>query len=363
MSISPQGYKLGGAPESENPFWGKGEDESVRKIYATASVDDSTGAPSVSTTKTISGNDITFGFDFTGLKGEVGETGPQGHRGLQGFQGPAGPVGPTGATGATGEAGPVGPTGPTGATGPAGADGFSPEITAVPIDNGYMLHITDSTGTNTISIANGEDGAPGKDGVGVPAGGTTNQILVKDSLGNYATSWRTLRANPVTWVDSDVYGYPNLYGVDSIIPADITKTGTQLRSLGFEINNTTYILSFLDTAELIIPSGEYANQRFFNIDKEISIRPNAIVHNIGQLTVTPQDVSVEPSVTINNIYVGGVSMSTNSISVVLGIGYSIDNMTGYVDAEGQIYNLNYGTEYTNKNIQQRLGVSFDFLLE
>lgn len=193
MSISPQGYKLGGAPESENPFWGQGEDESVRKIYATASVDNSTGAPSVSTTKTISGNDITFGFDFTGLKGEVGETGPQGPRGLQGFQGPAGPVGPTGATGARGPAGPVGETGPAGPTGetgaegpqgPAGTDGFSPEITTVPIDNGYMLHITDSTGTNTISIANGEDGstpdlsatASVDDTTGVPSVSTTKTV-------------------------------------------------------------------------------------------------------------------------------------------------------------------------------------------
>jgi len=54
-------------------------------------------------------------------------------------------VGPTGATGATGA------TGPQGETGPAGADGA--------------------------------------DGVGVPAGGTTGQVLAKASATDYATEW------------------------------------------------------------------------------------------------------------------------------------------------------------------------------
>ena len=68
--ISPQGYKLGEEPKNKNPFWNEGEDSSVDKIYATASVDGGTGTPGVSVTKTVSGNDITFGFDFHNLKGD-----------------------------------------------------------------------------------------------------------------------------------------------------------------------------------------------------------------------------------------------------------------------------------------------------
>ena len=94
--ISPQGYKLGEDPKAKNPFWGEGEDSDVNRIYATATVDDGTGVPSVSTSKTVNGNDITFDFDFHNLKGERG------------------PQGPAGATGATGPAG------------PAGADGYTP---------------------------------------------------------------------------------------------------------------------------------------------------------------------------------------------------------------------------------------------
>lgn len=75
MSISPQGYLMGDDPKSQNPFWGEGEDSDVNKIYATASVDDGTGVPSVTTSKKISGHDITFGFDFHNLKGPQGTAG------------------------------------------------------------------------------------------------------------------------------------------------------------------------------------------------------------------------------------------------------------------------------------------------
>ena len=67
--ISPQGYNLGEEPKSKNPFWdGSGEDSDVNRIYATATVDDQVGTPSVQTTKSIDGHDITFGFNFHNLK-------------------------------------------------------------------------------------------------------------------------------------------------------------------------------------------------------------------------------------------------------------------------------------------------------
>ena len=175
--ISPQGYKLGEEPTSKNPFWGKGEDSDVNRIYATATVDDGTGVPSVSTSKTVSGNDITFGFDFHNLKGERGPQGPAGATGATGPAGPAGadgapgatgatgpqgPEGPKGDTGATGPAGPAGPQGPIGETGPqgpegpkgdpgvAGSDGVSPTARVEQTgDNQATLYVTDANGTTS----------------------------------------------------------------------------------------------------------------------------------------------------------------------------------------------------------------------
>jgi len=180
--ISPQGYKLGAAPGSENPFWGEGEDSDVNKIFATATVDEGTGVPSVTTTKQISGNDITFGFNFHNLKGERGAQGPTGATGATGPAGPAGADGKDGATGATGATGPQGPEGPkgdTGATGPQGeqgeqgekgTDGFSPQIILTPIPEGYHMKIIDATGEQEITIADGKDGATGPQGPEGPAG-------------------------------------------------------------------------------------------------------------------------------------------------------------------------------------------------
>lgn len=201
--ISPQGYKLGAAPGAENPFWGEGEDSDVNKIFATATVDDGTGAPSVTTTKSISGNDITFGFDFHNLKGERGPQGPAGATGATGPAGPAGADGAPGATGATGPQGPEGPKGDTGATGPqgpegpqglpgadgapgatgpegpqgepgpagpqgpAGADGVSPSARVEQTgENEATITVTDASGTTsaTLTGAAGEQGPAGPEG-------------------------------------------------------------------------------------------------------------------------------------------------------------------------------------------------------
>lgn len=177
--ISPQGYKLGEDPTSKNPFWGEGEDSDVNKIYATATVDDETGVPSVSTIKTVSGNDITFGFAFHNLKGERGPQGPAGATGATGPAGPAGADGAPGATGATGPQGPEGPKGDTGATGPAGpkgdpgvagADGVSPTARVEQTgENQVTIYVTDSNGT-TSAVLNGEAGPAGPEGPQGPAG-------------------------------------------------------------------------------------------------------------------------------------------------------------------------------------------------
>lgn len=118
MSISPQGYLMGGDPKSQNPFWGEGEDSDVNRIYATASVDDGVGTPGVSVTKTVKGNDITFDFRFDNLKGAPGAPGTPGA------------------------------PGPKGDTGTPGAPGTTPVITITATQDGDPVTVT-KTGTDT----------------------------------------------------------------------------------------------------------------------------------------------------------------------------------------------------------------------
>lgn len=244
MSISPQGYTLGGDPQNINPFWGEDE-QTTWTIEAEATVDNTSGSPSVNvetetdtTTKT-----KTFTFEFTGLKGEkgdkgdTGEAGPQGPQGIQGIQGEQGPQGiqgeqgPKGDTGATGPQGPKGDTGETGPqgpqgiqgetgpagpqgeqgiqgeTGPAGTDGVTPVISAT-------ASVGTGTGTPSVSVTkSGTDVAPsfaftfdnlkganGTNGQGVPTGGTAGQVLTKVDGTDYNTKWSTPQSgggNPI----------------------------------------------------------------------------------------------------------------------------------------------------------------------
>lgn len=189
--ISPQGYKIGAAPGSENPFWGEGEDSNVNKIFATATVDEGTGVPSVTTTKQISGNDITFGFNFHNLKGERGSQGPAGATGATGPQGPAGADGAQGATGPTGPQGPEGPKGDTGATGPEGPAGPQGEKGADGKDGA-----TGPQGPEGPAGPQGETGAAGaagKDGVSPTA-------MVEQTGENQATIYVTDASGTTTAV-------------------------------------------------------------------------------------------------------------------------------------------------------------------
>lgn len=146
MSISPQGYTLGGDPQNINPFWG--EDEKTNwTIEAEATVNSTSGSPSVNveTETDTTLKQKTFKFEFSGLKGAKGDTGETGPAGPQGIQGVQGETGPQGVQGIQGVQGPKGDTGATGAQGPAG--------------------------------------------VGVPTGGTTGQVLKKKSGTDYDTEW------------------------------------------------------------------------------------------------------------------------------------------------------------------------------
>ena len=117
----------------------------------------------------------------TGATGPTGATGADGYTPVKGVDYFDGATGPTGATGADGYT-PVkgvdyfdGATGSTGLTGATGSTGYTP-VKGVDYFDG-------ATG------ATGLTGATGPSGIGVPSGGSINQVLSKASAGDYDTTW------------------------------------------------------------------------------------------------------------------------------------------------------------------------------
>lgn len=113
-----------------------------------------------------------------GIQGPIGNAGPQGIQGIQGITGDTGPTGPQGLQGIQGVTGNTGTTGDTGPQGPAGTQGIQ----------GIQGPAGD-TGPQGIQGIQGPAGSTGAAGVGVPAGGSTGQVLAKIDGTDYNTQW------------------------------------------------------------------------------------------------------------------------------------------------------------------------------
>lgn len=87
--------------------------------------------------------------------------------------------------GAKGDTGDMGATGATGATGANGDDGLSAYEVAVA--NGFVG--TEAEWLESLQGTDGVNGSDGADGQGVPTGGSTGQVLKKNSASDFDTVW------------------------------------------------------------------------------------------------------------------------------------------------------------------------------
>lgn len=137
---------------------------------------------------------------------------------LVGADGAQGPPGNDGAPGADGAQGPPGNDGAQGPPGNDGADGLSAYEIAVA--NGFvgdeaswLASLVGADGADGAQGPPGNDGAPGVDGSdgatgpagpGLPAGGTTGQMIYKASGTDYDTAWGDAPAGGTGSADGDV---------------------------------------------------------------------------------------------------------------------------------------------------------------
>ena len=323
--ISPQGYKLGEAPDSKNPFWNESEDSDVNKIHATATVDAETGVPGVVTNKSVSGNDITFGFDFHNLKGERGETGatgPVGPKGDTGDVGTTGPKGDKGDIGTTGPKGDTGETGTTGATGPKGDTG----ATGPKGDTGATGPVGPQGETGPI----GPQGPQGTQGVGVPVGGTAGQVLTKVDGTDYNTEWSDSAAGgvgDVTWKHTTVTNiYPQFSHISYLL---LESRDVHFSANAYTMNDTTSGSTYTVSIEWGIqyPANTIiGNKHFLKFSPEMDLTAKEVFVSGNVCGVYAYSVSVsDPSITVT---IGLASFSVNrSYERVF---FYIKSSTGYI---------------------------------
>lgn len=167
-----------------------------------------------------------MGVESDTLKVKIGN-GSTAWTSLQYFtQGVKGDTGATGATGPVGPQGPQGDTGATGATGPANtltvgtvADGATAAATITGVAPNQTLNLTLPKGDT------GATGATGPQGVGVPSGGSTGQLVKKTTGG---TEW----------------GYTNLAELaDAVIATPSTDQVLQFDATGKWKNKTLDVSS------------------------------------------------------------------------------------------------------------------------
>lgn len=157
----------------------RGETGSTPNISASATVDSSTGTPSVNVTKSGTVDNPSFAFAFSNLKGDKGDKGDDGTIGttpdISATASVDSNVGtPSVSVTKSGDIhtpnfnfafsnikGQKGDKGDRGEKGKTGDEGFTPTITTAPTEDGYDITITNSTGSETIEIKNGEDGTVG----------------------------------------------------------------------------------------------------------------------------------------------------------------------------------------------------------
>lgn len=129
-----------------------------------ATVDKTTGTPSVKVTESGTNTAKSFSLAFAGLKGETGE------KGEKGDQGTAAGFGTISAS-------------VDGSTG-------NPSVKVIPSGTNASKNFTFAfTGLKGEPGASGPEGPPGVSGQGVPTGGNPGQILKKLDSSNYSTVW------------------------------------------------------------------------------------------------------------------------------------------------------------------------------
>lgn len=240
----------------------------------------------------------------------------------------------------TGAKGSTGVQGPQGDPGPAGADGVTPTIG----ENGnWYLGETDTgkpsrgeQGLKGDTGDQGPQGLPGPTGPGVPTGGTTGQVLSKNSDSDYDTVWKTL--------ESSSEGIPELIGTqdDPVLLYNIIETGVY-KIVGSYKSTETGVTTNNDGGSLIFyvdkdKEGNIA-QKFWGANAAFRMNARVALAFSGgaeKLKTTAFDVYA----TVSNLQSDGASKFVDALTLRNSIGYNNKNSLQTTDKSSLVAAIN-----------------------
>jgi hypothetical protein len=148
-----------------------------------------------------------------------------------------------------------------------------------------------STGAAGATGAAGSAGAVGATGPGVATGGTTGQVLTKNSATNYDTSWSTVSSGGMTMTDFKTSSYTA--ASNEVVLCNATNGGFNVALPASPANNDRVTVKKIDGTNNIVTisnHGEY-NQytKLLSSDQAITFQYSSAVgwRSVGDRTVAP----------------------------------------------------------------------------
>ena len=234
-----------------------------------------------------------------------------------------------------------GPTGPQGPIGPQGPRGYAATIqvysttTGLPgtnasvtnagsINDAYLQFviprgdqgIQGATGATGATGPTGPQGPQGIPGVGIPAGGTTGQILYKVSNTNYDVNWENVPVIGVTSFQTSLSGLTPSTSITGAVTLagtlGVASGGTGAVTLtGYLKGNGTSAITGSATIPTTDLSGTISNAQLANSAITINGTPTSLGGSINVGTVT----SVSGTGSVNGITLTGTVTSAGSLTL------------------------------------------------
>lgn len=214
---------------------------------------------------------------------------------------------------------------PAGFDGEDGQDGVSPVVSSESITGGHRITIVDAEGTTTVDVmdgVDGQDGQDGRDGVGIPAAGTTGQLLAKKSNTDYDSEWvnapvvpSAATSNPLMDGTTAIGSSSKYAKEDHVHPTDTSRaSATDLSTLSGAFKGFTVTLS---SASWVGNAQTVSDAKFIASGYSYIVSPaSASFADYAAAQIYADDVSTDGSMTFHCDSAPSSNLTVNVVRVV-----------------------------------------------